>query len=230
MGEDLLRVERLSKTFSIGPPWRRKTLRVLEHVCFALAAGEVLALLGENGAGKTTLLKILASLITPDSGRIEISGTRLGSSDDLKQLVGFASGEERSLLFRLSGRQNLRFFGALHGLGGDRLDARIDEVCTTFDLAAFLDRRADLCSSGMRTRLGLARALLHSPRILLLDEPTKSLDVSHAERVRGFIRDWAKRGNAVVFATHSTDEAEKLASQVATIEAGTLRFTPERAG
>lgn len=218
----ILRVHELSKRFASGPPWRRKVVPVLDAVDVTLSAGEVLALLGPNGSGKTTLLKVLASLVTPDAGGIDVAGHEARNHPAARQLVGLASGEERSLFFRLTGRQNLRFFATLHGLAAKERERRIGECASTFDLEPFLDRRVDRCSSGMRARIGLARALLHSPKLLLLDEPTKSLDPAHATSARRLVKDWAAAGNAVIIATHLTTEAEEVATQIALLDGGKL--------
>lgn len=209
----LLVVRGVAKSFRVGRPWRRRMVPVLRALDLAVEAGEIVALLGSNGAGKTTLLKLLASLLTPDGGRIEIGGVAPGESADARRLVGFASGEERSLFFRLTGRANLEFFGALYGLRRAALTRRIDELADALDLRWFLDRRVDLCSSGMRARLGLARALLHEPRLVLLDEPTKSLDPEHAARMREELRRLAATGVAVVMATHLVAEASTTATR-----------------
>ena len=220
---EILRVDGLGKAFGPGRFSRRKPVRVLESINVSLKAGDTLAILGPNGSGKTTLLKILAALVEPDSGRVSIAGRDLGSPE-ARGLVGFASGDERSLFFRLTGRQNLRFFGALFGLSRSDLDRRIRELTATLDLDPFLDRRVDLCSSGMRARLGLARALLHSPELLLLDEPTKSLDPAHASHVRRLVRDLAERGCAAVVATHLVSEAEEIATQIGVFDRSRLHL------
>jgi ABC-2 type transport system ATP-binding protein len=216
----LLSVQALTKSFASGPPWRRVSVSALDGVELSVGAGEVLVILGANGSGKTTLLKILASLVTPDAGRLELGGRPLG--DDSKRLVGFASGEERSLFFRLSGRQNLAFFAALFGLDRAAARGRIDELASAFDLDGFLDRRIDRCSSGMRARLGLARALLHAPRLLLLDEPTKSLDPAHAVTARSVAKDWARAGNGVIMVTHLVAEADEIATRIGILDRGRL--------
>ena len=220
----LLEVAALAKAYVSGPPWRRSRIVALESVDLALDAGEVLAIRGANGAGKTTLLKILASLVKPDHGTVRILGRQQDSDPDLRGHVGFASGDERSLFFRLTGEQNLEFFAALQGLRARQRGARIAELARALDLDAVLGRRVDRCSSGMRTRLGLARALLHRPALLLLDEPTKSLDPEHAARAQDLVLAAAKEGAGVVLATHSAAEAAAIATSTAVLEGGGLVF------
>src|SRR5262249_27534852 len=115
-----------------------------------------------------------------------------------------------------------------YGLRGRLLEQRINDLSETFDLKDFVDLRVDRCSTGMRARLGFARALLHSPRLLLLDEPTKSLDPGHASRMREWLKCWVQEGNCLVFVTHLKDEARMLATQVAQLEAGTCRLAANR--
>lgn len=225
----LLEVHALEKTFRTGPPWRRDRLVALASVELELEPGGVLALFGANGAGKTTLLKILASLLAPDAGTIRILGRTHDGGPAIRRLVGFASGDDRSLFFRLTGRQNLDFFGALHGLRAAERARRIAELARELDLADVLDRRVDRCSSGMRTRIGLARALLHRPSLLLLDEPTKSLDAEHAAQAHAAVRGAVARGAGIVFATHSPAELASLATAAATLEQGRLVGTARAA-
>lgn len=176
-----------------------------------MAAGELVGLAGENGAGKTTLLKIVAGVVTPDAGDVQVAGS-----------IGFATGEDRSLYFRLTGRQNLEFFGALHGLSAREVAGRVTELGEPLELAPLLERRVAELSSGMRARLGLARALLHRPDLLLLDEPCKSLDARHAEAVHALLREQAARGGAVLFVSHDRAELADLAARAFVLAGGAL--------
>jgi ABC-2 type transport system ATP-binding protein len=208
----------VSKAYHHGLRGRRVVLR---GVTVSVEKGEVLALTGENGAGKTTLLKLFASLLLPDSGSVTICGDP-GGSARARARVGFASGEERSFYLPLSARENLRFFAALHGLDRARCDARVSELEESLGLSELLDLRVDRCSSGMRARLGIARAVLHRPAVLLLDEPTKSLDPAHAERLRAALRTWAGEGTAIVLATHAAEDARALGARVAVVVDGSV--------
>ncbi|MFA5119189.1 MAG: ABC transporter ATP-binding protein [Candidatus Omnitrophota bacterium] len=188
---------------------RRPGTRALNDVSFTLAQGSTLAVLGPNGAGKTTLLKVISTLILPEKGTIELNGLRLGKDDEqIKARIGLLSSCERSFYWRLTGKQNLEFFAAMYGLYGKHAEERIKELVRLFKIT-YLDKRFDSYSTGMQQKCGLIRALLHDPALLLLDEPTKSLDHSTAQDFRNFIKEFLvkKQGKTVIFTTHHMEEA-----------------------
>ncbi len=196
----------------------------VEGVNLTVQAGSVLAILGPNGAGKTTLLRILAGLALPSSGDARICGLNVIQEEGrARGLVGVSLGDDRSLYARLSGRRNLEFFAALHGLSRREARQRIDEVSNVLEIP--LDQTVQASSSGIRQRILIARALLHDPPVLLLDEPTKSLDPASAQGVRGFIRERLVRhlGKTVMIATHNLPEAESLGDEIAIMKQGRIR-------
>ncbi len=196
----------------------------VEGVNLTVQAGSVLAILGPNGAGKTTLLRILAGLARPSSGDARICGLNVIQEEGrARGLVGVSLGDDRSLYARLSGRRNLEFFAALHGLSRREARQRIDEVSNVLEIP--LDQTVQASSSGIRQRILIARALLHDPPVLLLDEPTKSLDPASAQGVRGFIRERLVRhlGKTVMIATHNLPEAESLGDEIAIMKQGRIR-------
>ncbi len=172
---DAIRVDAISKTYPGKPP-----VQALHPVSFAVGAGEMVVVLGPNGAGKTTLFKILATLLRPDSGEAWVAGLPLARSREVRAQVGVISDPDRSFFWRLDGRENLRFFAASYGLRGPAFARRLDELVAALNLGEFITRRVGSLSSGQRGRLALARALFHHPTILLLDEPTRSLDPAAA--------------------------------------------------
>ncbi len=193
-------------------------------VSLTVPAGSVLAILGPNGAGKTTLLRILAGLVIPSVGTAQICGLDVIQEEGrARGLVGVSLGDDRSLYARLSGRRNLEFFAALHGLSRREARQRIDEVSNVLEIP--LDQTVQASSSGIRQRILIARALLHDPLVLLLDEPTKSLDPASAQGVRGFIRERLVRhlGKTVMIATHNLPEAESLGDEIAIMKQGRIR-------
>jgi ABC-2 type transport system ATP-binding protein len=200
-------------------------VRALRGVDLHVKTGEIFGLLGPNGAGKTTLLKILSCLILPDSGRAELGGVDVRHENRVKSRLGLVHSDERSFYWRLSGRDNLRFFARLYDVPGKRIDARIDELLRKVDLAEAAPRRFSDYSSGMKQRLAIARALLHDPPILLMDEPTRSLDPSASLSLRALIRDELKGrdGKTVLLATHNLREAEALCDRIAILVEGTVR-------
>ena len=195
----------------------------LSDVDLCVHEGEIFGLLGPNGAGKTTLLKILAGLVTPTAGGARLVGQDvLRSHVAVRASVGFVSSEERSFYWRLTGRENLRFFGRLYDVPGSRLGARCAELLEQMELTDEADRRFGDYSSGMKQRLALARALLHDPHVLIMDEPTRSLDPVAAQHLRRFVRDDlnARQGKTILLATHNLDEAESLSHRIAILHRG----------
>ncbi|MGH9462187.1 MAG: ABC transporter ATP-binding protein/permease [Vicinamibacteria bacterium] len=197
----------------------------LDGVSFSVDEGEIVALLGANGAGKTTLLKVVATLVVPDRGEAVVAGHALSNENDVRRSIGLVTSEERSFYWRLTGRENLSFFGAMQGLPPRQVEERIRQLCSAFDLQPFIDRRFDACSSGMKQRLALARALLHRPRLLLLDEPTRSVDPIESQALHAAILDLVREeGTAVLLVTHNLAEAQKLCSRFLVMQAGRLAF------
>lgn len=192
---------------------RGNATRALDDVSFTLPKGSVLAILGPNGAGKTTLLKILSTLILPDAGHVRVNGFVLGKDDEkIKSSIGLAASSERSFYWRLTGLQNLEFFAAMYGLDKAGTKTRIRELFDLFEIT-YQGNRFDSYSTGMQQKFGLMRALLHDPQILLLDEPTKSLDYASAVRLKDFVKDTlvVQQGKTVIFTTHQMDEAANFA-------------------
>ncbi len=199
-------------------------VRALADVSFGVARGEVFGLLGPNGAGKTTLIKILSGLILPTDGRAVIEGADASRGAEARKRLGLVIADDRSFYWRLTGAQNLRFFGRLHGLYGNALERRIAHLLERLDLTAAAGSLFANYSTGMRQRLAVARALLHDPPILLLDEPTRSLDPVAARSLRRFVQDElvGRDGKTVLIATHNLHEAETLCTRLAIIARGRI--------
>ena len=216
---DAIRVERLSKDFD--------GIVAVEDLDFSVAAGGTLALLGGNGAGKTTTLSMLLGLVTPTAGRIEVLGAdMLAERHAVLPLINFSS-PYVDLPKRLTVRQNLRVYGTLYGVVG--LREVIGRIVEDLDLAAFLDRPYGQLSSGQRTRVGLAKSLLNRPLLLLLDEPTASLDPETADWVRAYLERYREgAGATMVIASHNMSEVERLCDDVVMMKDGRLvdRGTP----
>lgn len=203
---------------------RQGPVHALRGVTLQIDRGEVFGLVGPNGAGKTTLLRLLATLLPPSSG-----GARIGGADLVREpgrarrLVGLASGEERGFYWRLSGRENLEFFAGLLGMSPGAGARRTGEVLELVDLLPMAHQPVAQYSTGMRQRLGIARALLGMPPVLLLDEPTRSLDLVVASGVQTLVgRLAANARTTVVLATHNLDEAEGVCDRVAVLVDGTV--------
>ena len=195
----------------------------LRGVDLAVGRGEVHALLGPNGAGKTTLLRVLTGLVDPTSGTISVLGEAAGGRT-ARGRVGLVPAGDRSFYLRISGVENLAFFARLHGLRRRAAFARAEELLEEVGLAEAARRAVGEWSHGMQKRLSVARALLTSPPVLLVDEATHDLDPEGAERIRGLIGSLAARGTAVLWATQRVDEIRGFASAVTFLDRGVVRF------
>jgi ABC-type multidrug transport system ATPase subunit len=188
-----------------------------------VAPGEVLGILGANGAGKTTLLHAIAGLVDADRGSVLLNGLPL-DAHSARTNVGICTNSERTFYYRLTLRENLRFFGRLCGLKGRALTSRAEELLEMLALQPFSNRRYAECSTGTRQRLGLARALLHDPPVLLLDEPTRALDPLRAHEFRTLVRETLAndRGKMIVLATNILEEAWSVCDRVALLAQGQI--------
>ena len=233
MDQALVRVEGLSKRFPVRRSWAA-TLRhplqgdrveVLRGVSLQVRRGEFFGLLGPNGAGKTTLFKILATLVQPEAGAVEIAGIdALRDPRAVRRVLTPVIADERSLNWRLTGAENLRLFAALYGVPGRDRAGATGRLLDTIGLAGAADRMVGTYSSGMKQRLLIARALLSRPSVLLLDEPTRSLDPVGARDFRRFLREEiaGRQGCTVLLATHDADEALELCDRLAVLHRGRL--------
>jgi ABC-2 type transport system ATP-binding protein len=197
--------------------------RALEDVTFSVAAGQIIVFLGPNGSGKTTLLKLVSTMLLPDSGRVIVkSADTQIDAQSVRRHVGFAVSSERSFFPRLSACENLAFFAALEDVPRRSRREMLQRTLNSVGLAQHADTLVMKFSSGMFQRLGMARALIKQPSVLLLDEPTRSIDPECAQLCWQIVRTLAQNGTAVVVATHSFEEAVRLGDQVAVLFHGAL--------
>jgi sodium transport system ATP-binding protein len=206
-------------------PFATATTPALRGISFEVAQGEAVALLGTNGAGKTTLLRILATLLLPTRGSARLAGhDAVREAAAVRHELGFHAGSDRGFYPRLTGRENLQFFGRLNHLAKGYLDARIRSLGEQFKLGEALDRQVRSLSSGTIQRLSLLRSLLHQPEVLLLDEPTRSLDAIAAAEFRRFLKKEviSAQGTSLLFASHTLPEIEFLADRVAILQQGAI--------
>jgi ABC-type multidrug transport system ATPase subunit len=206
-------------------PFERATLPALKGISLEVQQGEAVALLGANGAGKSTLLRILATLLLPTGGHALVSGHDTAKdARAVRRHLGYHAGSDQGFYPRLTGRENLLFFGQLNHLARRAAQNRITELAETFHLQDSLDQQVRTLSSGTTQRLSLARALLHKPTVLLLDEPTRSLDAIAAAEFRRFLATEVLRNlkTSLLFASHTLSEIEQLAHRVAVIDQGRL--------
>jgi ABC-2 type transport system ATP-binding protein len=198
----------------------------LSEVSLSVAPGEIHALLGPNGAGKTTLLRILAGLTTPTDGEVRVLGWDAScAARSVRAQIGLVPSGDRTLYLRISGLENLAFFARLHGMRRRAARARAEELLDYVGLTGAARRPVGTYSHGMQKRLSVARALLTSPPVLLVDEATHDLDPEAAADVRNLVAELASNGAAVVWATQRIDEIRGFAGQVTLLGEGRVRFT-----
>jgi sodium transport system ATP-binding protein len=184
--------------------------------------GEIFGLLGPNGAGKSTTLRILATTLRPSSGTAHVDGIEVQEDpDEVRRRIGFLSATT-GLYPRLDARETLRYFGTLHGLSKERLEERIEELIETFSMGAFATQRCEQLSSGQKQRVNIARAVLHDPDVLILDEPTTGLDILGTSEMIDFIQSRRDGRRCVLFSTHVLSEAERLCDRIGIIYGGNL--------
>jgi len=233
MSNALIHVEGLVKRFPVSRSWSaalrhpldRDRIEVLRGVSLEVPRGGFFGLLGPNGAGKTTLFKILATLVQPEAGRVMIAGIDgLRDPAAVRRVLTPVIADERSLNWRLTGRENLELYAALYGVPRREVRALSTRLLATIGLTEAADRRVGTYSSGMKQRLLIARALLSRPTVLLLDEPTRSLDPVSARDFRRFLREEIadRQGCTVLLATHDADEAFELCDRLAVLHRGRL--------
>ncbi|MCP4542706.1 MAG: ABC transporter ATP-binding protein [Chloroflexi bacterium] len=193
-------------------------LRAVDHISFETRSGEIFGFLGPNGAGKTTTIKMLTGQLRPTSGTAHVAGCDVVEErQQLQPQIGVVF-EHQNIYERLSARDNLRFAARLYGVP----KARVEEMLARVGLAERADDKSKNYSSGMKQRLLIARALLHEPRVLFLDEPTRGLDPHIARGIRAFIAELAQQGVTVFLTTHYMEEADQLCDRVAIIDQGRI--------
>jgi len=210
----LLRAQRLSKSFG--------EVRAVDGVSFEVRAGELYGLLGPNGAGKTTTLSMIAGLLRPDAGEVVVDGTPFSADPQrAKRIMGVVP-QELAVYEELSARENLEFWGRIAGLAPRAARARADELLAALALTDRAREPVKTYSGGMKRRVNLGCALLHRPRLLLLDEPTVGIDPQARLNILEFIRGLQRDGTAILYTTHYLEEAETLCQRVGIIDHGRL--------
>lgn len=225
----VIRAERLSKTYKTRVPkglFRKevKLVHALRGVDLEIHEGEIFGLLGPNGAGKTTLIKILTTLLIPDEGRAEVLGFDVvKDSMEVRKNIGVMLMGERSLYWKLTGRENLEYFSSLYRIPSKLLKKRVQEVIDFVGLSDFVDRLVETYSSGQKMLLAFAKALINDAPVLFLDEPTVTMDPRNAAMIRSKIRELNHDyGKTILLTTHLMHEAEQLCDRVAIIDKGKI--------
>ena len=227
----MIAIEALAKAFG-----RRREVQAVRDVTFDAPNGEITGLLGPNGAGKTTLLRMIATLVVPDAGTAKVDGLDVVADRyAVRRRIGVLS-DARGLYPRLTARENVRYYGQLHGLAGRALEERIDALFATLGLAAIGERRTAGYSQGERMKVAIARALVHDPDTILLDEPTNGLDIMSVRTLRDELRALRAQGKCLLFSSHVMQEVAALCDRIVVLSqgrivaAGTAAELVERAG
>ena len=211
----MIEVDGLVKSFG-----RKREVRAVDGVSFVAPDGEITGLLGPNGAGKTTVLRMLATLVVPDAGtarvdRLDVVADRYA----VRGRIGVLS-DARGLYQRLTARENVRYYGELHGLSGRALDERVDTVLQTLGLTTLADRRTQGFSQGERMKVAIARALVHDPATILLDEPTNGLDIMSVRALRDQLKSLRAAGKCLLFSSHVMQEVAALCDRIVILAHG----------
>ncbi len=208
----MIEVKELYKSFN--------DIHAVRGVSFDARDGEITGLLGANGAGKTTTLRMLYTLLTPDSGTVRIDGLDPSREPEaVKRRLGVLP-DSRGLYQRLTARENIRYFGRLHGLAGKALEQRIDQLLELLDLVDCAQRRTQGFSQGQRVKVAIARALVHQPQNMVLDEPTAGLDVMSTRAMRRVLKTLRDQGRCVLFSSHIMQEIAALCDRIVVIARG----------
>ena len=199
---------------------RHGEVRAVDGVAFTAPDGEITGLLGPNGAGKTTLLRVLATLMVPDSGKATVDGHDVVRDRyAVRRRIGVLS-DARGLYARLTARENIRYYGALQGLAAEGLEARVDELIRALSIGDIADRRAHGFSQGERMKVAIARALVHDPLTILLDEPTNGLDIMSIRALRDLLRELKAQGKCLLFSSHVMQEVSALCQRIVILGRG----------
>jgi sodium transport system ATP-binding protein len=213
----MIAVDALQKAFG-----KAREIHAVQGVTFDARDGEITGLLGPNGAGKTTLLRMIATLVVPDAGHACVGGLDVvADRSAVRRRIGVLS-DARGLYQRLTARENVRYFGRLHGLSGRALDARIDALFATLGLTALAERRTAGFSQGEKMKVAIARALVHDPDTILLDEPTNGLDIMSVRTLRDELRALRTQGKCLLFSSHVMQEVAALCDRIVVLAHGRI--------
>jgi sodium transport system ATP-binding protein len=211
--------EHLRKTFP-GKGKSKSPVVAVDDVGFAARDGEITGLLGPNGAGKTTTLRMLYTLMRPESGRVLVDDHDVATDPQYARRALGVLPDARGVYKRLTARENIRYFGELHGLSRAQIDERTAVLARALQMEDFLDRQTEGFSQGQRTKTAIARALVHDPKNVILDEPTNGLDVMTTRGLREFLRQLRGEGRCVIFSSHIMQEVAALCDRIVVIAHG----------
>ncbi|MFC3194900.1 ATP-binding cassette domain-containing protein [Marinicella sediminis] len=211
----MIHVDQISKSFG--------EVQAVKNVSLTAEDGKITALLGANGAGKTTSMRMIYALITPETGHVTVDG--IDSKNDpvaARARMGVLP-DARGLYKRLTARENIAYFGRLQGMSESDIQRRADELIERLGMSKFADRQTDGFSQGQRVKVAIARALVHDPQNILLDEPTNGLDVMSTRAIRAFLREEKARGKCILFSSHVMQEVSAVCDEITVVDAGVVR-------
>lgn len=211
----MLEIKNLTKKF--------KKSTVVDDVSFKVNPGEIVGLLGENGAGKTTTLRMISTMLKITSGEAVVNNFSANKEPiKVRNEIGILFGGDVGLYDRLTARENIKYFANLYGMSDKDADIRINELAKKFNMEEYIDKRVSKFSRGMKQKVSIARSIVHSPSVMLFDEPSTGLDVTAARTIQDFILDCKKENKTILFSSHSMREVEKLCDRVVIINKGKL--------
>lgn len=210
----MISVENISKSFG--------DVTAVDHVSLQAADGKITALLGANGAGKTTSMRMIYALIKPESGQVMVDGINtLDNPVAARARMGVLP-DARGIYKRLTARENIYYFGRLQGMQEQTIEQRCDELATRLGMTSFIDRKTEGFSQGQRVKVAIARALIHDPQNILLDEPTNGLDVMSTRAIRQFLKEQRALGKCILFSSHVMQEVSAVCDDIAIIDGGRI--------
>lgn len=212
----MIEVQDLHKSFTA----KNAVVKAVDGVGFEARDGEITGLLGPNGAGKTTTLRMLYTLMKPDSGKVLVDGVDVASDPETVRRALGVLPDARGVYKRLTARENIAYFGELHGLDAITISQRTERLVQALNMQDFIDRRTEGFSQGQRTKTAIARALVHDPKNVILDEPTNGLDVMTTRGLREFLKQLRAEGRCVVFSSHIMQEVAALCDRIVIIARG----------
>ncbi len=212
----MIQLQDLHKSFTA----KKVVVKAVDGVSFEARDGEITGLLGPNGAGKTTTLRMLYTLMKPDSGKVLVDGVDVADDPETVRRVLGVLPDARGVYKRLTARENIAYFGELHGLDASTIAQRTERLVQALNMQDFIDRRTEGFSQGQRTKTAIARALVHDPRNVILDEPTNGLDVMTTRGLREFLKQLRGEGRCVVFSSHIMQEVAALCDRIVIIARG----------
>lgn len=213
----MIQVDRISKSFG--------DVKAVKEVSLVAEDGKITALLGANGAGKTTSMRMIYALIKPETGVVTVDGINSTENPVAARARMGVLPDARGIYKRLTARENMVYFGRLQGMSEADIKRRADELIERLGMEKFADRQTDGFSQGQRVKVAIARAIIHDPQNILLDEPTNGLDVMSTRAIRAFLREEKARGKCVLFSSHVMQEVSAVCDEITVVDAGVIRAT-----